>query len=99
MYSTKLSEALTAMQAIRDTADMHILASEYNRHIAFLGKLKAQQFAVVKGDTIGWEYGGIEKFGKVYKVNTRTVYVTTSGIGGTNKVKVDKSLIIGKVAA
>ena len=28
MYSTKLSEALTAMQAIRDTADMHILASE-----------------------------------------------------------------------
>jgi hypothetical protein len=96
MYSTKLSEALTAMQAIRDTADMHILASEYNRHIAFLGKLKAQQFAVVKGDTIGWEYGGIEKFGKVYKVNTRTVYVTT---GGTNKVKVDKSLIIGKVAA
>jgi len=101
MYSKELENALEAMRKIVDTADMHVLASEYNKHITFLGKMKANKFQVVKGDTIKWTYGGIDKFGKVYKVNPRTVYVlqnTGASIGST-KVKLDKSLITGKVAA
>ena len=47
------------MRKITDTADMHVLASEYNRHITFLGKMKANKFAVKIGDTIEWTYGGI----------------------------------------
>jgi len=101
MYSKELENALEAMRKITDTADMHVLASEYNRHITFLGKMKANKFAVKIGDTIEWTYGGIKKFGKVYKVNSRTVLVfqnTGASIGST-QVKLDKSLITGKVAA
>jgi hypothetical protein len=101
MYSKELELALEAMRKITDTSDMHVLASEYNRHITFLGKMKANKFAVKIGDTIEWTYGGIKKFGKVYKVNPRTVLVfqnTGASIGST-QVKLDKSLITGKVAA
>jgi hypothetical protein len=101
MYSKELESALEAMRKITDTADMHVLASEYNRHITFLGKMKANKFAVKIGDTIEWTYGGVKKFGKVYKVNPRTVLVfqnTGASIGST-QVKLDKSLITGKVAA
>ena len=65
MYSKELELALEAMRKITDTADMHVLASEYNRHITFLGKMKANKYQVVVGDTIEWTYGGIKKFGKV----------------------------------
>ena len=101
MYSKELELALKAMRKITDTADMHVLASEYNKHITFLGKMKANKFQVIVGDTIEWTYGGIKKFGKVYKVNPRTVLVfqnTGASIGST-QVKLDKSLITGKVAA
>ena len=101
MFSKELETALEAMRKITDTADMHVLASEYNKHITFLGKMKANKFQVVVGDTIEWTYGGIKKFGKVYKVNPRTVLVfqqTGASIGST-QVKLDKSLITGKVAA
>ena len=101
MFSKELENALEAMRKITDTADMHVLASEYNKHITFLGKMKANKFQVKIGDTIQWKYGGIEKFGKVYKVNPRTVLVfqnTGASIGST-QVKLDKSLITGKVAA
>ena len=37
MISKELQTALDAMRKITDTADMHVLASEYNRHITFLG--------------------------------------------------------------
>ena len=101
MFSKELENALEAMRKITDTADMHVLASEYNKHITFLGRMKANKFQVVVGDTIEWTYGGIKKFGKVYKVNPRTVLVfqqTGASIGST-QVKLDKSLITGKVAA
>ena len=101
MFSKELENALEAMRKITDTADMHVLASEYNKHITFLGKMKANKYQVVVGDTIEWTYGGIKKFGKVYKVNPRTVLVfqqTGASIGST-QVKLDKSLITGKVAA
>ena len=52
MYSKELELALEAMRKITDTADMHVLASEYNRHITFLGKMKANKYQVVVGDTI-----------------------------------------------
>ena len=52
MYSKELELALEAMRKITDTADMHVLASEYNRHITFLGKMKAKKFSVVIGDTV-----------------------------------------------
>ena len=54
MISKELQNALDAMRKIVDTADMHVLASEYNRHITFLGKMKAKKFSVVIGDTIEW---------------------------------------------
>ena len=101
MFSKELENALEAMRKITDTADMHVLASEYNKHITFLGKMKANKFQVDVGDTIEWTYGGIKNFGKVYKVNPRTVLVfqqTGASIGST-QVKLDKSLITGKVAA
>ena len=101
MISKMLENALEAMRAIENTEDMHVLASEYNRHITFLGKMKAKKFSVVNCDTIEWSYGGVVKHGKVYKVNPRTVYVyqnTGASIGKT-QVKLDKSLITGKVAA
>ena len=101
MFSKELENALEAMRKITDTADMHVLASEYNKHITFLGKMKAKKFQVVIGDTIEWTYGGIKKFGKVYKVNPRTVlvYQQTGASIGSTLVKLDKSLITGKVAA
>ena len=101
MYSKELELALEAMRKITDTADMHVLASEYNRHVTFLGKMKARKFSVVVGDTIEWTYGGVVKHGKVYKVNPRTVYVyqNTGATFGKTQVKLDKSLITGKVAA
>lgn len=101
MYSKELENALEAMRKITDTEDMHVLASEYNRHVTYIGKVNASKFQVVKGDTISWKYGGIEKFGKVYKVNPRTVlvYQQTGASIGSTKVKLDKSLITGKVAA
>ena len=101
MFSKELENALEAMRKITDTADMHVLASEYNKHITFLGKMKANKFQVVVGDTIEWTYGGIKKFGKVYKVNPRTVlvYQQTGASIGSTQVKLDKSLITGKVAA
>ena len=101
MFSKELENALEAMRKITDTADMHVLASEYNKHITFLGKMKAKKFQVVIGDTIEWTYGGIKKFGTVYKVNPRTVlvYQQTGASIGSTQVKLDKSLITGKVAA
>ena len=101
MVNSKLQTAIDALRALDNTEDMHVLASEYNKHITFLGKVKANKFQVVVGDTIEWTYGGIKKFGKVYKVNPRTVLVfqqTGASIGST-QVKLDKSLITGKVAA
>ena len=101
MFSKELENALEAMRKITDTADMHVLASEYNKHITFLGKMKANKFQVKIGDTIQWKYGGIEKFGKVTKVNPRTVicFQQTGASIGSTQVKLDKSLITGKVAA
>ena len=101
MYSKELETALDAMRKITDASDMHVLASEYNRHINFIGKMNANKFSVVIGDTIEWTYGGIKKFGKVFKVNPKTVlvYQNTGASIGSTKVKLDKSLITGKVAA
>ena len=105
MYSKELQSALDAMRKITDTEEMHVLASEYNRHVNFLRKQKGKN--IVIGDTITWKFGGIEKYGKVYKVNPTTVYVfavdknnkMSHNNGYTTKTKVDKSLITGKVAA
>jgi hypothetical protein len=97
-YSKELQTAVEAMRAIRDTEEMHVLASEYNRHVNFLRKSKGSN--VVLGDKIVWKYGGLEKTGTVVKVNKVSVEVQNVGntpFGATTKV--DKSLITGKVAA
>ena len=98
-YSQELEATLNAMRAITDTADMHVLASEYNRHITFLGKRNGA--GIIKGDTIQWEYGGIIKTGKVVKVNPKTIEVMNVGATpfGSTRTKLDKSMIVGKVAA
>ena len=94
-----LQTAIDAMRAIMDTEDMHVLASEYNRHVNFLRKSKGN--SVVLGDTIVWKYGGLEKTGKVVKVNRVSVEVVNTGATpfGATRTRVDKSLITGKVAA
>ena len=97
--NNKLQTAIDAMRAIMDTEDMHVLASEYNRHVNFLRKSKGK--SVVLGDTIVWRYGGLEKTGKVVKVNRVSVEVVNTGATpfGATRTRVDKSLITGKVAA
>lgn len=97
--NNKLQTAIDAMRAIMDTEDMHVLASEYNRHVNFLRKSKGR--SVVLGDTIVWKYGGLEKTGKVVKVNRVSVEVVNTGATpfGATRTRVDKSLITGKVAA
>ena len=97
--NNKLQTAIDAMRAIMDTEDMHVLASEYNRHVNFLRKSKGK--SIVLGDTIVWRYGGLEKTGKVIKVNRVSVEVVNTGATpyGATRTKVDKSLITGKVAA
>ena len=99
MYSKMLENALEAMRAIEDTGEMHVLASEYNRHVNFLRKRKGSN--VVIGDQVVWKYGGLEKVGKVVKVNRVSVEVQNVGNTpfGATRTKVDKSLITGKVAA
>ena len=95
----KLDAAINAIRAITDIDDMHVIASEYNRQVNFLRKSKGK--SVVIGDTIVWKYGGLEKVGKVVKVNRVSVEVQNVGNTpfGATRTKVDKSLIIGKAAA
>jgi len=97
-YSPELEAALKAMRKITDTSDMHVLASEYNRHVTFLGKRKGA--GIIKGDKIAWEYGGLKKVGIVIKVNRKTIEVQNYGNTpfGATRTKLDKSMILGKVA-
>lgn len=99
MINSKLQCAIDALRAITDTEDMHVLASEYNRHVNFLRKSKGR--SIVLGDVIVWKFGGLEKTGTVVKVNRVSVEVQNTGNTpfGATRTKVDKSLITGKVAA
>lgn len=98
-YSPELQNALDAMRKITNTSDMHVLAAQYNSHITLLGKRNGA--GIIKGDTIQWEYGGIVKTGKVVKVNRKTIEVMNVGATpfGATRTKLDKSMIVGKVAA
>ena len=97
-YSPELEAALEAMRKITNTSDMHVLASQYNSHVTFLGKRKGA--GIVKGDKIAWEYGGLQKVGVVIKVNRKTVEVQNYGNTpfGATRTRLDKSMILGKVA-
>ena len=97
-YSVELQNALDAMRKITNTADMHVLAQQYNSHITFLGKTKGA--GIIKGDKIAWEYGGLQKVGIVTKVNRKTVEVQNYGNTpyGSTRTRLDKSMILGKVA-
>ena len=97
-YSVELQNALDAMRKITNTADMHVLASQYNAHINFLGKVNSR--GVVVGNKIAWEYGGLQKIGVVRKVNRKTIEVANYGNTpfGSTITKIDKSMILGKVA-
>jgi len=99
MVNSKLDAAVAAIRAITDIDDMHVIVQEYNRQVNFLRKTKGR--SVVLGDTIVWRYGGIEKTGRVVKVNRVSVEVVNTGATpfGATRTKVDKSLITGKVAA
>jgi len=99
MVNSKLDAAVAAIRAITDIDDMHVIVQEYNRQVNFLRKTKGR--SVVLGDTIVWRYGGIDKTGKVVKVNRVSVEVVNTGATpfGATRTKVDKSLIIGKAAA
>ena len=99
MVNSRLQSAIDAIRAITDIDDMHVIVQEYNRQVNFLRKTKGR--SVVLGDTIVWRYGGIEKVGKVVKVNRVSVEVQNVGNTpfGATRTKVDKSLITGKVAA
>jgi len=97
-YSVELQNALDAMRKITNTADMHVLAAQYNSHVTFLGKVNSR--GVVVGDKIAWEYGGLQKIGVVRKVNRKTIEVANYGNTpfGSTITKIDKSMILGKVA-
>jgi len=97
-YSLELQNALDAMRKITDTSDMHVLAAQYNSHVTFLGKTKGA--GIIKGDKIAWEYGGLQKVGIVTKVNRKTVEVQNYGNTpfGSTRTRLDKSMILGKVA-
>ena len=97
--NNKLQIAINAIRAITDIDDMHVIVQEYNRQVNFLRKTKGK--SVVLGDTIVWKFGGLEKTGKVVKVNRVSVEVVNTGATpfGATRTKVDKSLITGKVAA
>ena len=97
-YSPELQNALDAMRKITNTADMHVLASQYNSHVTFLGKINSR--GIIKGDKIAWEYGGLQKVGVVRKVNRKTVEVANYGNTpfGSTITRIDKSMILGKVA-
>ena len=99
MVNSKLDAAVAAIRAITDIDDMHVIVQEYNRQVNFLRKTKGR--SVVLGDIIVWRYGGIDKTGKVVKVNRVSVEVQNVGNTpfGATRTKVDKSLITGKVAA
>ena len=98
MVNSKLDAAIAAIRAITDIDDMHVIVQEYNRQVNFLRKTKGR--SVVLGDTIVWRYGGIDKTGKVVKVNRVSVEVVNTGATpfGATRTKVDKSLIIGRAA-
>ena len=66
MFSQELQNALDAMRQINNATDMSVLASEFNRHINYIGKQKA--VGIKLGDTITWEYGGIQKQGVIKKI-------------------------------
>lgn len=97
-YSTELQNAIDAMRKITNTADMHVLAAQYNSHVTFLGKINSR--GIIKGDKIAWEYGGLQKVGVVRKVNRKTVEVANYGNTpfGSTITRIDKSMILGKVA-
>jgi hypothetical protein len=97
-YSVELQNALDAMRKITNTADMAVLASQFNSHINFLGKVNSRGITV--GDKIAWEYGGLQKVGVVRKVNRKTIEVANYGNTpfGSTITKIDKSMILGKVA-
>ena len=99
MVNSRLQSAIDAIRAITDIDDMHVIVQEYNRQVNFLRKTKGR--SVVLGDTIVWRYGGIDKTGRVVKVNRVSVEVVNTGATpfGATRTKVDKSLIIGKAAA
>src|SRR6056300_343786 len=98
MVNNKLQSAIDAIRAIDNIDDMHVIVQEYNRQVNFLRKTKGR--SVVLGDTIVWRYGGVDKTGRVVKVNRVSVEVVNTGATpfGATRTKVDKRLIIGKAA-
>ena len=94
MFSQELQNALDAMRQINNASDMSVLASEFNRHINYIGKQKA--VGIKLGDTITWEYGGIQKQGVIKKINRKTVEVVQAngGMFGATRTRIDKSMIV-----
>ena len=75
-----------------------ILVKAAKKNETFLGKTKGA--GIIKGDKIAWEYGGLKKVGIVTKVNRKTVEVQNWGNTpfGSTRTRLDKSMILGKVA-
>ena len=94
MYSADLENAINAMRKINNATDMSVLASEFNRHINFIGKQKAVGLKV--GDTVTWEYGGIQKQGVIVKMNRKTMEVSQAngGMFGATRTRIDKSMVV-----
>ena len=97
--SPELQNAIDAMNKIMSSDEMCVLADRFNKHMTYIGKIKAR--SVVVGDTVVWEYGGLKKTGKVVKVNRKTMEVMDAGATpfGATRTKIQKSMIVGKVAA
>ena len=98
-FSPELEAAIEAMTKIMSSDEMSVLADRFNKHITYIGKIKAR--SVVVGDTVVWEYGGLKKTGKVIKVNRKSMEVMDAGATpfGATRTKIQKSMIVGKVTA
>ena len=95
-FSPELEAAIEAMTQIMSSDERSVLADRFNKHITYIGKIKAR--SIVVGDTVVWEYGGLTKTGKVVKVNRKTMEVANTGNTpfGSTITKINKSMILGK---
>ena len=93
MYSADLENAINAMRKINNATDMPAcvrIQSSSN----FIGKQKAVGLKV--GDTVTWEYGGIQKQGVIVKMNRKTMEVSQAngGMFGATRTRIDKSMVV-----
>ena len=96
---TALDEVLIALRKIDNQADLSVIADHWKRQQTFIGRNSTR--GLKKGDTVEWEYRGMERIGVIQKMNRKTVEVADAGNSpfGRTITKIQNSMITRKVAA